>query len=107
MEAGGGRTSRAGVLAGPAAVPRQVGRGARHHPEREDRRQNRQPKIASLVASAKTVAAVVNLARADARHATAPDDWDADPWALNSPDGIVGLRNGQTRRTTAQHSARR
>jgi putative DNA primase/helicase len=34
-------------------------------------------KIASLVASAKTVAAVVNLARADARHATGPDDWDA------------------------------
>ena len=54
-------------------------------------------KIASLVASAKTVAAVVNLARADARHATAPDDWDADPWALNTPDGIVDLRTGQTR----------
>jgi putative DNA primase/helicase len=54
-------------------------------------------KIASLVASAKTVAAIVNLARADARHATAPDDWDADPWALNTPDGIVDLRTGQTR----------
>jgi putative DNA primase/helicase len=54
-------------------------------------------KIASLVASAKTVAAVINLARADARHATAPDDWDADPWALNTPDGIVDLRTGQTR----------
>ncbi|MGZ9083798.1 MAG: phage/plasmid primase, P4 family, partial [Rhodoplanes sp.] len=54
-------------------------------------------KIASLVASAKTVAAVVNLSRADARHATAPDDWDADPWALNTPDGIVDLRTGQTR----------
>jgi len=54
-------------------------------------------KIASLVASAKTVAAVVNLARADARHATTPDDWDTDPWALNTPDGIVDLRTGQTR----------
>lgn len=52
-------------------------------------------KIASLVASAKTVAAVVNLARADARHATAPDDWDADPWALNTPAGIVDLRSGR------------
>ncbi len=54
-------------------------------------------KIASLVASAKTVAAVVNLARADARHATAPEDWDADAWLLNTPDGIVDLRSGQTR----------
>ena len=55
-------------------------------------------KIASLVASAKTVAAVVNLARADARHATAPDDWDADPWVMNTPDGIVDLRTGQQTR---------
>ena len=52
-------------------------------------------KIASLVASAKTVAAVVSLARADTRHATAPDDWDADPWALNTSNGIVDLRTGQ------------
>jgi len=35
-------------------------------------------KVASAVASARTVAAVVGLARADARHATAPEDWDAD-----------------------------
>jgi putative DNA primase/helicase len=54
-------------------------------------------KVASLVASAKTVAAVVNLARADSRHATAPEDWDADPWALNTPDGIIDLSNGQMR----------
>ena len=54
-------------------------------------------KIANVVASAKTVAAVVNLARADARHATASDDWDADPWALNTPAGIVDLRTGQMR----------
>ena len=29
------------VLAGPAAVPEQVGRGARHHRERENRREDR------------------------------------------------------------------
>lgn len=52
-------------------------------------------KIANVVASAKTVAAVVNLARADPRHATAPDDWDANPWVLNTPDGIVDLNTGE------------
>jgi putative DNA primase/helicase len=54
-------------------------------------------KIANIVASAKTVAAIVNLARADARHATAAEDWDADPWVLNTPDGIIDLRCGQMR----------
>ena len=54
-------------------------------------------KIATSVASAKTVAAVVNLARADARHATAPEDWDADAWALNTPGGMVVLRTGRMR----------
>ena len=54
-------------------------------------------RIAANVASAKVVAAVVGLARADVRHATAPEDWDADPWALNTPAGIVDLRTGQMR----------
>jgi putative DNA primase/helicase len=57
--------------------------------------ENAAAKIATSVASARTVAAVVNLARADARHATAPEDWDADPWALNTPAGLVDLRSGR------------
>ena len=52
-------------------------------------------KVASAVASARTVAAVVSLARADARHATAPEDWDADAWTLNTPAGLVDLRSGR------------
>ena len=52
-------------------------------------------KVASAVASARTVAAVVGLARADARHATAPEDWDADAWTLNTPAGLVDLRSGR------------
>lgn len=55
-------------------------------------------RIGAGIASAKTVAAVVNLARADVRHATAPEDWDADPWALNTPGGIVDLRTGRMSR---------
>jgi putative DNA primase/helicase len=35
------------------------------------------------ISKAKTVAAVVNLARADRNHATTHDQWDADDWLLN------------------------
>jgi putative DNA primase/helicase len=37
-------------------------------------------KIATGVASAKTVAAIVTLARSDRRHAATADQWDQDPW---------------------------
>ena len=54
-------------------------------------------KIASAIASAKTVAAVERLARADRRLAATVDQWDADPWAFNTPDGVVDLRTGRRR----------
>jgi putative DNA primase/helicase len=46
------------------------------------------------VASARTVAAVERLARCDERLAATSDQWDADPWLLNTPGGIVDLRTG-------------
>lgn len=52
------------------------------------------PKEAKAVASAKTVAAVASLARSDSRHASAVDQWDADPWILNTPDGIMNIKDG-------------
>jgi putative DNA primase/helicase len=54
-------------------------------------------KTAAALAAAKTVAAVVNLARADRRLAATVDQWDTDPWLLNTPGGVVDLRNGQSR----------
>src|SRR5262249_51607079 len=36
-------------------------------------------------------------ARADRRLATRTDDWDADPWALNTPRGVIDLRTGEMR----------
>jgi putative DNA primase/helicase len=51
-------------------------------------------KVASAIASAKTVAAVERLARADRRLA-AIDQWDSDPWLLNTPQGVVDLRTGE------------
>jgi len=54
-------------------------------------------KLAQAVASAKTVAAIEHLARADRRHASRTEDWDANPWLLNTPDGTVDLRTGSMR----------
>jgi putative DNA primase/helicase len=54
-------------------------------------------KVAVVVASAKTVAAVERLAKADRRHAATVDQWDADPWLLNTFGGVVDLRTGTMR----------
>lgn len=54
-------------------------------------------KVAGMLASAKTVAAVERLAKADRRIAATIDQWDADPWLLNSPDDVIDLRTGQRR----------
>ena len=51
---------------------------------------------APKIASARTVAAIEKLARADRQHAATVDIWDADPWLLNTPGGIVDLRSGST-----------
>jgi putative DNA primase/helicase len=48
------------------------------------------------LASAKTVAAVEKLARADQHLARATHIWDRDPWLLNTPGGVVDLRTGST-----------
>jgi putative DNA primase/helicase len=55
------------------------------------------PRLAAAIASAKTVAAVERLARADRRIAATVDQWDADPWLLNTPGGVVDLRTGRLR----------
>ena len=43
-------------------------------------------RLAASIASSKTVAAVVNLARTDRQHAATVEQWDADTWSLNSHD---------------------
>jgi putative DNA primase/helicase len=52
---------------------------------------------APSIASAKTVAAVERMARSDRRIAATIDQWDADPWLLNTPEGVVDLRTGKAR----------
>jgi putative DNA primase/helicase len=51
-------------------------------------------RMASRLASSGTVTGVERLARADRRHAANTDVWDAEPWRLNTANGIVDLRTG-------------
>jgi putative DNA primase/helicase len=49
------------------------------------------------IGSAKTVNAVVQLARADRRHAAVTEQWDTDIWLLNTPSGTIELPKGLLR----------
>jgi putative DNA primase/helicase len=53
---------------------------------------NAPPNVQKAITSGKTIAAVEKLIRADRRHAATVGQWDADPWLLNTPSGIVNLR---------------
>lgn len=55
------------------------------------------PKARAQVESAHTVASVEKLARCDPRHVVRPEQWDADPLALCTPDGVIDLRTGKLR----------
>jgi putative DNA primase/helicase len=54
-------------------------------------------KARKALASAKTVAAVERLAKADRRLAATVDQWDTDAWVLNTSAGIVDLQTGNLR----------
>jgi len=46
-------------------------------------------------AKAKTVNAVISLARTDRRQAATTLQWDTNPWLLGTPQGTVNLRTGE------------
>jgi putative DNA primase/helicase len=56
--------------------------------------QQAESREAKGIASAGTVAAIERLARADQRIAVALNEWDIDPWVLNTPAGTIDLRTG-------------
>lgn len=56
----------------------------------------------SAFLKAATVAAVERLCRADRAYAATVDQWDADPWMLNTPSGVVDLRTGDIRPHTRE-----
>lgn len=55
------------------------------------------PKQYTKLRSATTVNAIVSLASSDQVHAITQDAFDADPWLLNTPGGVVDLRTGALR----------
>ena len=59
-------------------------------------------RAAMKIAAAQTVAAIERLARADRRHAATVEQWDADPWLLNTPTGTVDLRTGELHEPSAR-----
>jgi putative DNA primase/helicase len=64
---------------------------------REQARRCNDPRVKAQLTSAKTIGAVHRLAQADQRTAAVIDQWDADPWLLNTPDGVYDLRTGERR----------
>ena len=64
------------------------------NPELDPGKRQRQ---ADKIASYRTITAVERLARTYRVVATHPDEWDKDLWALNTPGGVVNLRNGEIR----------
>jgi len=60
-----------------------------------ERARQAESREAKSIASAGTVAAIERLARADQRIAVTVNEWDADPWLLNTPAGTVDLRTGK------------
>ena len=58
---------------------------------------NEREAVRRSIASAKTVGAVVQLARADRRLAATVEQWDTDLWLLNTPAGNIDLRSGGMR----------
>lgn len=65
--------------------------------ECQERRRDAPRLQAERIASAQTVMAVEKLARADRRVAATTEQWDANLWLLNTPDGVTDLRTGKTR----------
>ena len=58
-----------------------------------------QRSLRSRLGSAATVAAIVKLAAADRVHAVTVNELDADPWLLNSPGGVLDLRDRTLRKS--------
>ncbi|WP_281648155.1 phage/plasmid primase, P4 family [Parendozoicomonas sp. Alg238-R29] len=62
---------------------------------REAAREAENDRQRTRLASNSTIQNVVKLARSAPCHATVTEDWDGDPWLLNTPGGVVDLKTGR------------
>ena len=60
--------------------------------------ERKKSKHAVAIASAKTIFAVERLAKSDRCLAATIEQWDSDPWLLNTPTAVIDLRTGSARR---------
>jgi putative DNA primase/helicase len=65
---------------------------------RDASKQVNTPNAAKQIKSGKTVAAVERLARSDRRIIASVTQWDANPWRLNTPQGVVDLKTGKLKK---------
>lgn len=52
------------------------------------------PEVKAAMTSARMIAAIEKMVRADRAQATTAEDWDGNPWLLNTPGGVVDLKTG-------------
>ncbi len=52
------------------------------------------PRLKARLASSGTMSAVERIVRTEPRHSATVEEWDADPWLLNTPGGIIDLKRG-------------
>lgn len=57
------------------------------------------PAVADRLRKRLTITSVESLARTDTRFAVTSERWDADPFLLGTPGGVVDLKTGVVRRT--------
>ncbi len=55
------------------------------------------PKLKARLASSSSISSVERIIRSDPKHAASIEEWDADPWLLNTPEGVVELKTGTLR----------
>ena len=60
-------------------------------------------RLAARLACSSTVNGVERLARSDRRHSATANEWDIDPWSINTTGGIIDLKTGQQRRHERKH----
>jgi putative DNA primase/helicase len=73
---------------------------AREHAKKSCRTaatQCNKPKMAKLIASARTVSSVERLGQCDPRIVALSDQWDRDTWLMNTPAGTFDLRSGKSK----------
>lgn len=54
-------------------------------------------RLAAKLAASSTVGGVERLTRSDRRHASTSDEWDADPWLINTAGGVMDMQTGRMR----------